>query len=295
MPPKKKTPAPKSVTVGDVAKYFNEHAYAEGSKTLWMSRLRFIAKYYHNVRDSTEAELDKLDLTKALNDYDKVVNLIEDVIKNQNTGKDTSISTKKQYYIACFNATRKGGVPVSKQIHEDYEKKTREWERRENEKRDLNEPKGGNAKHPDLNWTQIKKLYDTYNTEHPHGKWITRFLVIVGFYVLEVPRRVEDFSEMTLTFKMPKTIPEGKNLLVVERSKVTVVIDKFKMRWKVAKKKTKKKQMLPTFIRELKPALSSLIRDYIKQWDMKEGDYIFFKHTGSPSDKYIHLMDSVSI
>jgi hypothetical protein len=85
----------------------------------------------------------------------------------------------------------------------------------------------------------------------------------------------------------------GRNILHIDGDKATIHIDVFKTRVRT-NKKGEKQEFLPRYVKELNPRLTSLLKDYIKKWNItdmskvkdKAEHYLFHKETGKTTDSY---------
>jgi hypothetical protein len=92
---------------------------------------------------------------------------------------------------------------------------------------------------------------------------------------------------------------EDKNVLYNDGDKLFLSIDVFKTRWRVAGGTNVRKELMPRYVKEVNPRLASILKDYIKKWNVKDMSkltpaekrakaqfYIFYKETGTPSNVY---------
>jgi hypothetical protein len=99
--------------------------------------------------------------------------------------------------------------------------------------------------------------------------------------------------------KPTETEATNRNILYTEKGKMYVSIDVFKTRWRVQGASKEKKQQLPRYIKDVNPFLASLLKDYLKKWNIKDMSkltsdekkkgvnyYVFHLETGSQETKY---------
>lgn len=312
-----KTKAPKETTTFTLqtsVEFIQSLNNPQSTKDNWIRSLVSLAA---NVTDGnqldnfslTSKELQNkykdVNLVPILKDFEKTSDVIENKITNKRTGEIISVDTKKQYYasIAILFIQKAGRLVVNKELKKQYEEKIKEFDKASNDKRKQNEPIRANLQYPDFDWEQIQNEYQTFidtkpftNTEK--GRAELRVACLVGLYVLQRPRRVQDYELLQYYSKLPDADKrKGKNIIFIEKDTATLYLDKFKTRVKVVR--NKEKELLPTYVKTLNPRLTSLLKDYIKKSGIKDMAkltplerrekkefYIFHKESGTQEELY---------
>lgn len=264
----------------------NLDKFAENSRQIWKDKLIILAIYaqpnYEEYNDNTCEEayerLKHFDMGKLLRDVDNVIDLVEKKIKNRSSNDDKPIApeTKKQYYNAVVKLLGKHKIEVKADIKQKYNDKIVEKGVENDDIRDENREYPVLKEHPDFTWEVAKEKFMNYiDTNRLNntgaGKERLRWAVMLGLYMLqEAPRRAKDYQLLQYYDKKPKdTDMHMKNILVMEKKKATLYIDDYKTR------RRKGKDALDRFEAELEPKLFSLMKDYVKFFDIKNGDYVF--------------------
>ena len=336
MSPKKKSaakkaahktpPPPKKVTLADALKCISELPNPETTQKIW--RASIISLSYHLAREDnadnslTYEELAEkyadVNIKPFIEDFDKVLTLIEsDTIKNKHNGEPVGLEFKKQVWYAILAIVGQNGViDLPKETLEKYKEKKVEYDLKSTQGRKINAPKRAVLEHPDLTYPVFTRGYEDFIatksftkdgkplkrfTDTAKGNKDLRIATLIGFYIIQRPRRVEDICSLMLYSKLPSEKEmEGKNILLVERIKedskyknqYTIHIDDFKTRYRTVK--GKRKEVLPRFEKVLNSRLASLLDDYITRWEVvdnikskgKEHHYVFYKETGKTTEPY---------
>jgi len=243
-------------------------------------------------------------------DYDKMLSLIEsNTILNKKTQAPVGLESKKQYWYAILSIIGKNGtIQLPDETIKKYTAKKEEYDKLSHHGRKDLQPKEGVVLYPEFTYPVMTKQYNDFldsnaMTNTGKGRKTLRNACVVGLYILQRPRRIEDYCSLQLYTKLPNEEKmKGKNILLWEKvndddnkkvDKMTFYIDVFKTRF-ITSKKGKKNEVLPRYIKTLNPKLTSLLVDYIKKWgiadmskvhDNKEY-YVFYKETGNPTDAY---------
>ena len=277
---KRKSKKSEVFTLQQAKDYLYSRNHAEASKALWMNCIITLTHYYKTIDSShvttlTKAELyekyENINIYPLITDADKVIDLVMNKIENSTNGKDIALETKKTYIASVQRITDPGGLKLTKEAHEIYQKKFDEIAKESADIRNLNAPKAGNAKHPDFTWITAVTEYNQFLTEASFtntkvGKKNLRAAIGVGFYVFMRPRRVQDFASLMYYSKRPSDRElEGINIIYGDGDKMFMSIDKFKTRFRTTGRTNKKKEVLPRFEKELNPRLAELLKDYIKK------------------------------
>ena len=298
-----KTPIPRksSFTLQKCLEIIRGLANPESTKEIYNRCLTNLAIYASAVpslySDLTAPEashkLKDFDLGKLIRDFAKTVDVIENKSFNRKTGQPLALETKAQFYKTIVRLFGKGTgkFEVEKALKDNYFNKVYEYDKAGNAVRDQNAPKRGVADHPDISWEDALARYTDYldtesMTNTKTGNHRLRIATILGFYILQRPRRVQDYQLLQLYHKYPATHPKDKNILVMEKDKATIYLDKFKTRWSTRGSTNKRGEVLPLYKKELNPRLVSLLKDYIKRFDVKDKQYVFFPEGANHDEPY---------
>jgi len=307
-------PPPAKVTLEDAIKCIDNLPNAQGSKDIWRNNIISLAVYslppdergadYMNLTYKELAEKYKdINILPLIEDYDKTVDMIEGEVINKTNGQAISFETKKQFFYGILTLIgRNGVIKLDDEIIKKYTDKKVEYDIASHNNRKTTTPKGAVAKYPELTWELFKIEFEQYLSETAFtntakGRKDLRQACIIGLYLLQTPRRCEDYASLQLYTTLPSEAEQkGKNILLLEKDKATIYIDKFKTRWRVNKGSKEPKEVMPRFVKELPPRLTSLFRDYIKKSSvtdmskLKKGDktqhYVFFKEDKPTTDGY---------
>lgn len=291
MPPRRRNqpaqPAEQMTFTLNAAKaYLDGTNYAPNSVLNWWNNLTNLFSYtlededmrYLPIKDLQELYGDE-DILPLIKDYDKVEDIVENHVRSRRDGKEVALDTKKQIYYAVFSVLGRGSPirdDVGKEIRDKYDAKVKDYDRLSNLNRNQNIAQRGNAAHPDLTWDVIKDEFKDFKTTANvsatgSGKKNLKSMVCAGLYVLHTPRRLEDYAYLQMYSKLPNAKEmEGKNILLVERGGMEFHIDRFKTRFKANKDGSKKKELLPRFVKKVDKSLESLLRDYITKFKIKD-------------------------
>jgi hypothetical protein len=313
MPPKKKTTA--TFTLKQAIEYLETLANAKASIKNWSDALATLVHYVEAGDLAYPTTLKKAEMAEKYADvnvvpivYDiaSVSDIIDNKMMSSRNDNPIALDTRKQVYLAILRMTqRKAPLQLSKEVKEFYQDKLKEVETLSNQQRNKNEAKRANLKFPDFTWAVVQKEFEEFIgsrafTNTDKGRKDLRCAVIVGLYVLQRPRRVEDYASLQYYSKKPNDREmNDKNIIYAEGDKLFFSIDKFKTRYRVSGSASQKKELLPRYVKEVNGQLSSLLRDYMKKWEVKDMSklttdekrqkkqyYVFYKETGTYSDAY---------
>jgi hypothetical protein len=109
---------------------------------------------------------------------------------------------------------------------------------------------------------EYNNFVDTHAfTKTKKGLKDLRVATLIGFYILQRPRRL-DYRLLQYYSKKPSEEEfKDRNILYNDDGKLYVSLDVFKTRYRVSGGSTEKKELLPRYIKELNPKLASLLRD----------------------------------
>lgn len=284
MPPKQvKRKMTESYTLRLAIDFINSLENAQGSKDNYIRYITNVVANAENDKDyldTTTAELirkhEEVDIAPLIKDFDKTSDVIENKIQSKQGGGELAIATKKGYYgaVKILFVSKAGCFIIDTEIKQKYSERFNHFATIDNENRRQNKPIRANEEFPDFTWQVMQQGYQEYISSHKFsnsekGRADLKAAVLVGLYVLQRPRRVDDWHEITWYSKLPSEAErEGKNFLHIEKNKVTAYIDRFKIR--TMTRNNKKKEVLPTYIKELNPVLASHIKDYIKKCGIRD-------------------------
>ena len=122
----------------------------------------------------------------------------------------------------------------------------------------------------------MEKEYDEWVSAQPFtntekGRRDLKYALVAGLYILHKPRRVADYSTLQVYSKLPNEKDRTyKNILFVEKDKMTFYINVFKTRWRVSGASKQKKELMPEYKKEVPSRLANLFKDYIKKAEIKD-------------------------
>lgn len=290
MPPRRRGNANRAVpaedktfTLEDAHKYFDTLPNAEKSKQIWKSQMTNLVVYAEGDEASpltTKEFFEKhkgVDMVALIADYEKVMDIIENKIKSKTTDQPIALDTRRQYISGIVRLTQKSSplkiAPTTRSL---YISKERAYHGESNDRRDESEPTKGNLLNPELTWTRMREDYENWVAAQPFtntekGRKDLKTAIVAGLYILHKPRRVADYATLQVYSKLPqKKDRETKNILHIEKDKMTFYINVFKTRWTTRGGAKKRTELMPEYIKEVKPQLASLFKDYIKKADIKD-------------------------
>ena len=295
--------------------YLDSIANAANSKKNWKDCLTTLINYNQSQQNTYETNMIKdelyqkfkdVNIIPLINDYDKVVDIVENKLLSSVSKQPIALDTKKQYYLSIIRLTqKKSPFQIDKKLREKYMDKLAEVESESNKQRNKNIPKRAVATYPDFTWFDAETEYKDFITTHAFtntikGRKDLRIACVVGLYVIMRPRRAQDYMLLQYFSKKPtETEATNRNILYTEKGNMYLSLDVFKTRWRTQGASKERKQQLPRYIKEVNPFLASLLKDYLKKWDIKDMSkltadekkksvnyYIFHLETGSQQTKY---------
>lgn len=311
--PRKRTIEKKSkdFSLNDAIEFINKLNNPESTKKLYQRCLITLTRYAERVEEDEEdmelsldeqtAIYGEVNLVEVLTDYERTQNIIEEEIKNSRNGEDIAIDTKKHYYSSInslFNNLA-GRLRLGKDLETQYQERMFYWGNESNRKRRLLLPKDYAIEDPSFNWEKMVQEYNDFidtkkftNTEA--GRKDLRRAVIVGMYILNIPRRVEDYWKLQWYSKEPTDEQQNERNLVWLRKekgvwKGTFYIDKFKIRHMVTK--NKKRQVLPRFVKDIHPRLAELMGQYVKFLGIKDMSKLSAEEKRDKKNYYLFFPD----
>jgi hypothetical protein len=314
MAPKKRTSQREKVfTLEQGKRYLTSLANATNSIKNWTDALATLVHYYNseNPSDTDMSKAEMLEQYKDVNlypilkDFDKVVEIIDTKIMSSRSNQPIAVDTRKQYYLSIIRVSqKKSPLQIDKDIRAKYMDKLAEIEGLSNAKRNLNKPIRANLEYPDFVWTNAQDEYENYITTHAFtntakGRKELRIACLCGLYVLQRPRRLEYRLLQYYGKKPSESEYTNRNILYSDDGKLYVSLDIFKTRYRTSGASTEKKELLPRYVKEINPKLASLLRDYLKKWEIKDMSklspaekrqkkeyYVFFKESGTHEEPY---------
>jgi hypothetical protein len=246
--------------------------------------------YTLNTCQEVERLLCDLDIGTLVQDFNRVVDIIETKIKvRRSIERDRPVAdgTRLQSYVAISKLygpiiPRGLRLFLEEDLIKKYEEKIDDWRTIVKSVQGQNQAEGGNALNPTLTWEEAEKRLDHFINTKPMGNTLIGFAnlrdaILVALYVLHPPRRLRDYALLELWDHEPSgRFPAGKNILVMtERSGAKLMLDNFKTR-----------RCLPRYDTPVHPRLYSLFKIYVKlnRLDAKLHSPVFFK--GYSTGKY---------
>ena len=308
MPPRRNQRQPTTMfSLKQATDVIEQLANADGSKLIWSHSIATLVMYNEEGEGAAFTQLTKPEIIEhyadtnimpLITDFDKVVDIIENQIMSSRSGSNIAIDTQKQYYIAIIRLTNpKSPCVIPKEVRDEYAKKLKEVEKITNDKRNLNAPQRANVLYPDFTWLKAIDEYNKFITETPFtntkkGIKDLRAACCVGLYLLQRPRRVQDYANLQWFSKKPSEREfKDRNVLYADDDKLFLSIDVFKTRWRVEGNSNVKKEVLPTFIKEVNPRLASLFKDYIKKAKIHDMSKLSSAERRQGKNYYIFFMN----
>lgn len=309
MPPRrKKQTNTMTFSLQQAHDYINNLPNAENSKYIWNSALTTLVHYDEegDVAENTtltKAELFEkhkdIDIVPLITNADKVIDIVSNQIVSSRTMQQIQLETQKSYYVALIRLTQRGSpLQIPKETRNIYNDKLAEIGKASNDTRNLNEPKRANLLYPNFTWTVAQDEYEKFITEHAFtntqkGMKELRIACAVGLYVLQRPRRIQDYC--TLQWFSRKPAPrdmENRNILYADGDNLVLSIDRFKTRYRVAGGATEKKELLPRYVKTVNPRLADLFRDYVKKAKIKDMTKLTVPQRRAGVNYYIFVKDN---
>jgi hypothetical protein len=295
--------------------YINSLANAANSKLNWVNALTTLINFNESGLNIYETDMNKnelyekykdVDISPLVSDFDKVQKIVDDKLLSSVSKQPIAIDTKKQTYLAIIRLTQKRSpLQIEKSIREKYVDKLSEIESESNKQRNKNEPKRAVLTYPDFSWQDAESELKQYITSQSFtntqkGRKALRIACIVSLYVIQRPRRSQDYMLLQWFSRKPtEAEAKDRNILYTEKGKMYFSLDVFKTRYRTVGNAKEKKQQLPRYIKEVNTYLASLLKDYIKKWGIKDMSkltadekkkntqyYIFHLETGNQEQKY---------
>lgn len=291
---------------------YNKLKNPDSTKKLYKRCLITFTRYAvdekEELEEDEELNLDELldiygeiDLMPFLTDFERTKEVVESEIKNSNTGEDIAIDTKKMYYTAfmALLTNEEGRLSVGKEIEGQIKKRLEYWNVESNKKRSMNLPKDYAVEDPLFTFEVMVDEYNKFlatksfsNTEQ--GKKDLRHAVVVGLYMLQRPRRVEDYWKLQFFSKEPTDAEQkDRNILWLKKVdgewKGRFYIDKFKIRRMVRNNKTK--EILPRYIKDIDNRLADLFATYIHHFKINDMSKLSAQEKRNKKEYYLFFPD----
>jgi hypothetical protein len=295
--------------------YINSLANAANSKLNWVNALTTLINFNESRLNTYETGMQKselyekykdVDIVPLIEDYDEVEDIVDNQLLSSVSKQKLALDSIKQIYLAIIRLTqKKSPFQIDKKLREQYIDKLSEIESLSNKQRNKNEPKRAVLTYPDFTWfnaeTELKQYIDTHSfTNTIKGRKDLRIACIVSLYVMMRPRRSQDYMLLQYYGKKPtEAEAKDRNIVYNEKGKLYFSLDVFKTRWRVRGNSKEKKELLPRYIKEVNSYLASLLKDYIKKWNIKDMSkltadekkkgtnyYLFHLETGNQEQKY---------
>lgn len=300
MPPKKvvkKVNPNQNVSLEIVLKKMKELPNPQTTISIWYNNIINLVNFSleERIKDKKEVVAEQLkdfNVFELLMDFDKVANIIKNKIVNTTNNQPIAEETKKQYWFGILSVIgENGSIQLPEDIVKKYTQAKTDAEIISQQSRKYLVPKGIRISNPDVFWDDIVEKYEKFLKDTPFtntekGRRELRYAIAIGLYVLQAPRRVNDYSNLKWYSKLPsEKVRQDNNIIVINGDNATFYIDDFKIRHTT--KKGKKKEVLPTYIKEVNATLLDLIKKHIKfnqipdMTKEKEDHFIFFKENGT--------------
>jgi hypothetical protein len=153
-----------------------------------------------------------VDIIPLINDFEKVVDIVDNKLLSSVLKQPIALDTIKQYYLSIIRLTqKKSPIQIDKKLREKYMDQLSEIESESNKQRNKNEPKRAVATYPNFSWFDAETEFKEYVTTHSFtntikGRKELRIACIVGLYVIMRPRRAEDYNSLQFFSKKPNEI-----------------------------------------------------------------------------------------
>lgn len=320
MPPKKQPKQPKQPKQKKQANQMNTFTLKQGlefieslsnpdtTKLNWTSALSTLVHYNEEGEnafptDLTKAEMaDKyadIDLIPLLLSPEKVIDIVENKIKSSRSGQNIAIDSRKQYWLTLIRITDKNSdLTLPKETRDIYIKKMKETDKLSNDKRNLNEPKAGNLLYPEFTWNVAQDELEQFLTEASFtntktGRTNLRNALLTSLYVLQNPRRIEDYALLQYYSKKPNDKDcTDRNIIYKDDKKLYFSIDVFKTRTRIVGSSKQPKEVLPRYVKEISPRLQSIFEDYIKKFNVKDMSKLTTQQKRQKTEFYVfHIED----
>ena len=273
-------------TLEQAKNYINSLANATNSKLNWVNALTTLINFNESNKNTYETEKTKeelyndyknVNIKPLIDDFEKVQEIVDNELLSSVSKQPIAIDTRKQTYLAIIRLTqKKSPLQIDKEIREKYIDKLKDVESISNQQRGLNKPKRAVAAYPNFTWfdaeSELKNYIDTHSfTNTQKGRKALRNAVVCGLYVIQRPRRAMDYMLLQY-FGKPPTEQESKdrNILYNDNGKLYFSIDVFKTRYRTTGSSKERKELLPRYVKEVNSYLASLLKDYIKKFDIKD-------------------------
>ena len=251
-------------------------------------------------QEEARERLKDFDIGSLIRDYEKTCDIIDNKVKSRKDGDEISPWTKEKMYevIQKLIGNKAGQIDPgkNKKLKENYLKKNKDYDNLGKDVQRKNEAKGGNAKNPEVTWEILEERWNRYVDTQPMGndntgKQRLRNAVIVGLYIAQRPRRLEDYNSLQLYPSMPKKYPDQVNMLVMGKDSGMLHIDHFKIRKTTSGSKLKER--LKRYDKALNPKLFHLFKKYIQFFgiDASKHENVFFRLRQNSFEEDCRLRD----
>jgi len=195
------------VLIDKVNKKFRKDSYKDKVKTLVLnikdettkekSLLNYINKINNVYKSLFEYNVDPLDLSFLTEHFDRIIEYLEKTYPNDNT--------RKNYFTAITSITKRLDMPIT----EKYKEKLMNLKNKLTDITDKNEK----TEKEKAEW----KPLDEIESDIEHTEFNHIYKAIVSIYVLNPPRRVDDYRDMKIYSKGKKS--NKFNYLVISKGK----------------------------------------------------------------------------
>ena len=267
MPPKgsKKSPTKSKkkgmiVTKDDAINWIKEKYASLKTQKQYIDNITKICNHFEN---------DNLD--ELLGNPEPFLQKLKLMTYSRDDMKLVSSESIKTYLILIRTLTKDNKIAsVTEDKQKIYNNEMKKYAKLTEHDRGKNEKKGNLAENPEVTWDFILKK----RAEFEKSKYMTsdnlRFLTLISLTTLIRPRRL-DARHIKVYHKLPKDpSPLDSYVLLGKGKEVKICYGEFKTRMRMGK------EYMKPFKRTLPSELASLIRNYVKKEDLKDGDYLFF-------------------
>lgn len=248
-------------TKSDAVNFINSRTGSDQTKKTYISNLEKLCRHF---------ETDNV--SEMLKDPELFMEKVKTMTYERDDTQLMAEESFKSYFTMIRTITKDGNVSgLTKAKIEKYNELMTTTSNKTKTERKKREAKGATlAKNPDLKWTDIITLRDTYIKKRNKTFRNLRPLLLVSFNTFLKPRRL-DLRFVQYLNKEPKGAEKNnyESCLVISNNKAVLTIGKYKTRYKLGEE-----QMKP-FVKTLPKELAVLTRAYIDKAGLKPGEYLF--------------------
>ena len=247
-------------TLQDALDYIDKLKIADGSKHIYKRSITDLANEY------TDGSL----ISTILQDPAEVFDVIGKMTYQNDGSKLLSLESQKVILTAVRVVTSKGAVEgVDADDIKAYNDQMKVVARTTERKRGELERRGNLKSNPDLTWEIVQEKRDEFNKTKYHTIKNLRNLLIVSFYTMIWPRRLE--IRLLKMFKQTPSEEEQKGNYVILRPRgdMPMILSEYKTAQR------NQREFLGTYKKDLPSDLVSLVKSYVKKATIQDGQYLF--------------------